>query len=675
MKFLSIELEGIRAYDHKVVVDLSGTSDDKNIILIWGRNGRGKTSFLDSLKLLFTGIRDPRSREVGFPPKVLSEPLFITGDGSQWEGLINRRTKRRGLLAGSGATARVAAVWDSDGQTIRAERTWTTDGVTSQEFLVVYDGETRLTGETADERLDEFLPKEFVNFFFFDGEDIKSLAEQSERKPIDFDRLLRISFVSELSTELERVAVERERRNLKEDALKDLADSEAALVRARRGKEGAEQQLVQIEEQLVADLAELRRLQARREALGSGASEAVRASLDASRTRTRDELIDATARIAERVPALAPVLANAGLIEQSVAALDLRLQAAGAAEAVFVRRVKGRLPAWLADVEGLDGPLASAVAAVIDSELDRLIVSDLPAGPLSAIDLARAERLRSELTGWLSAAGDLRSAQGANLAEVHKLQTALDEIEDALRRIEVGSESNLEEYKRVVSAIGVIEERTSELNQTKGVQAQRLKDAVAEITMRTALLKTLESSQLQATRNSQEVRAIRRIITTLNELRDAFREATREEIQTLINDKLGLLIFDHPLVQSVELDDDYTMSYRDATNQRIGRSSLSSGLKQLTATALLWAMKDAAGHDIPVVVDTPLGRIDRENQDMLLTNYYPLLSHQVIVLPTNSEIDERKLGMLLPHVASQFIIHNEDGDRADIRPGQVWDIR
>jgi DNA sulfur modification protein DndD len=98
---------------------------------------------------------------------------------------------------------------------------------------------------------------------------------------------------------------------------------------------------------------------------------------------------------------------------------------------------------------------------------------------------------------------------------------------------------------------------------------------------------------------------------------------------------------------------------------------LSAGLKQLAATALLWAMKEVPGHEMPVVIDTPLGRIDRENQENMLLNYYPHLSHQVIILPTNAEIDHRKRNLIINHVAQEYVISNETGDAAHIRPGSL----
>lgn len=122
MKFLSIEIKHVFAYDNKAIIDLSGTSEDQNIVLIWGRNGAGKTSFLRALKLLFTGIDDATSRIVGFPPKPLPPLQFVKGDGAGWSGLINQRARRRAEREGVSVVAGVKATWESDGLTVTAER-------------------------------------------------------------------------------------------------------------------------------------------------------------------------------------------------------------------------------------------------------------------------------------------------------------------------------------------------------------------------------------------------------------------------------------------------------------------------------------------------------------------------------------------------------------------------
>ena len=164
-----------------------------------------------------------------------------------------------------------------------------------------------------------------------------------------------------------------------------------------------------------------------------------------------------------------------------------------------------------------------------------------------------------------------------------------------------------------------------------------------------------------------DLRFCRTVVRALNEVTEALRREMRGNIEKLINDRIRLLLTDHPLIDKITLDESYTMFFLDGAGRHIGRSSLSSGMKQLAATALLWAMKDSAGYDMPVVIDTPLARIDRSNQTNLLCNYYPKLSHQVIVLPTDAEIDRTKLEMLRPNIWKEFKLRNQDtGESAEI---------
>ena len=58
MIFDRIIIENLFSYYGKQVFDLTGSTSDKNIALIFGRNGHGKTNFLNSLKLLFCGSED-----------------------------------------------------------------------------------------------------------------------------------------------------------------------------------------------------------------------------------------------------------------------------------------------------------------------------------------------------------------------------------------------------------------------------------------------------------------------------------------------------------------------------------------------------------------------------------------------------------------------------------------
>ena len=306
MKFLSIELENIFAYDKPQAVPLEATSAQRNLVLIWGRNGYGKTSFINAVKLLFTGATEGKFRRVGFPLRELSFHEFVLGQTNHWLGVINRAARQRDL---DEVVARIGARIEHDGREIQVERRWFIQGGVPHEELEVNDG-GRLLREAAEERLETLLPREFAQFFFFDGEDIKAMAESIEAKQVDFDRLLRLTYLTEAANELEKVANSREKQGLSGPILDQLGSVESALAKAMRAKQQTETDIDTAQDKLVDENERLRRLQTRRENLSSGASASQREALEARRKALSDRLIEVHAEIADTVPASAPVLAQ-----------------------------------------------------------------------------------------------------------------------------------------------------------------------------------------------------------------------------------------------------------------------------------------------------------------------------------------------------------------------------
>lgn len=673
MRFVSIQLENIFGYEDEVTVSFEAPTEQRNVTLIWGRNGMGKTGFLSAVKLLFTGIENAEHRSVGFPAKRLPPRQFILGDRDGWSGVVNRRAARIAADAGRPVISRVKAVWVSGGETITAERQWTAENGSFEETLVIYDGRSRLTQAAAEDRLQEFLPRDFVGFFFFDGEEIKRLAESAERKNIDFDRVLRTTFVAEVAQELGQAMADRRRSGLTKDVLAELDEAETALVRARNAQMVATARIVQTQDQLANDQLELRRHGTIRDNLRSGASEEQRAALEQRLAEARTARKGILDDIAEKLPMTAPLVANLGLVEAALLSVRSRIEAGGGAEAAVVRNVQNALAGWLADSPlQLSAEQVNILVNDLKARLEAVVADTQSAGTFSEVDLGRAERLRAVLENWAAAGSDRLERRVAEVATAHRLHCEIEDLGESLMQIEVGSQANLEAYRNALEQITVIEARVASLNQDLGQATKTRNDARAAEIALTAEIAKLTEQQDSAARHQADERYYNAVIRTFNELREDLRRALRGRIENRINERYAEIVIDHPLVASITLDDSYTMYYHDEEGRPIGRASLSSGLKQLAATALLWAMKDIAGRDIPVIIDTPLGRIDRANQNNLLQFYFPHLGSQVIMLPTDAEVDEAKLRLLEPHVREHFKIDNsETGESAIIRSGQL----
>jgi len=81
---------------------------------------------------------------------------------------------------------------------------------------------------------------------------------------------------------------------------------------------------------------------------------------------------------------------------------------------------------------------------------------------------------------------------------------------------------------------------------------------------------------------------------------------------------------------------------------------------------MLWALKDEADRPLPVIVDTPLGRIDRANRQLLMSEYFPRAGDPLVLLPTDTEFGPEAFEALSGHICRRYRIENTGGDSAVI---------
>jgi DNA sulfur modification protein DndD len=105
----------------------------------------------------------------------------------------------------------------------------------------------------------------------------------------------------------------------------------------------------------------------------------------------------------------------------------------------------------------------------------------------------------------------------------------------------------------------------------------------------------------------------------------------------------------------------------------INRKSLSAGEKQIYAIAMLDALGKVSGKKLPVVVDTPLGRLDSKHRDKLMEHYFPEASEQVIILSTDTEVDQGFFETLKDDIAHSYqITFDSQTQSSSITDGYFW---
>ena len=103
--------------------------------------------------------------------------------------------------------------------------------------------------------------------------------------------------------------------------------------------------------------------------------------------------------------------------------------------------------------------------------------------------------------------------------------------------------------------------------------------------------------------------------------------------------------------------------YLDSDDKEVSKASLSAGEKQLMVIAILWALAICSKKKLPVIIDTPLSRLDSMHRTSLVKTYFPNASEQTIILSTDSEIDRNYYDMMKESVGDEFTLSYDEGKK------------
>ena len=129
------------------------------------------------------------------------------------------------------------------------------------------------------------------------------------------------------------------------------------------------------------------------------------------------------------------------------------------------------------------------------------------------------------------------------------------------------------------------------------------------------------------------------------------------------------------LIKDIIIDDKtYEVRISNRNGHEIRKSGLSAGEKELFAVSLLWGLAQTSQLKLPIVIDTPLSRLDSTHRDNIVNNYFPNAGEQVIVLSTDTEIDKdyyRTLKNRLSGAGS--LVFDQQRELTTFQEGYFWE--
>lgn len=673
MQLQRLILENFGQYRGRTEIDLTPRTKYRKtrpVILVGGQNGAGKTTILDAIRLCLYGplaLGDRVSQE--------DYQQYLRKSVHRGEGaLIALQTAAVGLEFEYGFRGELHG--------FSVERSWdcSGSGVTT-ELSVLRDGKPldELEREHADEFLRDLIPPGVSSLFFFDGEKIQEMAEsadddanlaESVRSLLGLDLVHRLhedlsiytgrlkdsDAANPLKKELKKI--EREIKKFKTERLNVVRGADQSEARV----DHLRQKIAKTESRLSKEgggfASERENLKAEQAQLSNTISEI--------QGRIRDfcaELFPFTfvpklcEQVREQIDAEKRLLdwqAHSEILSSRIDEMKSGIEKTLFADASELKISKKAQKALEKRISGLFEQLADKPAEMPDVELVHRLSEDDRTTILGGID-----RVLSDVPGQVSALE----------LELEKATRRLQDVKKALAK--VPSDDVIEPFVKKLNELHR-ELGSAQAERNRSDEALRSIDHKIADAERQKSKKVDQLADLEKGFNRRNM--VRRVQTVLDEYSAAMTKAKIAELGNAVTDCFTLLWRKGDVLKRIEIDPaTCNVMLFDRNDNPVPKDRLSAGEKQIYAISVLWALAKVSGRVLPMVIDTPLARLDSRHRQHLVSRYFPNVSHQVIILSTDTEIDEDYFRELDPSISHAYHLEFDDVElRTSVEEGYFW---
>jgi DNA sulfur modification protein DndD len=637
----SLLIENLGPFRERQTLDLS-ISDNRPVILIKALNGSGKTTLLTALQIGLYGYKaNPVGRRAEYEQMLL---------GLQRKDAIGNAVVEIGVIVEIGGTRRQLVV--------RREWLRKTDGLL-EELTVFESGSKSLHfSATWEEFIGSILPSELVHLFLFDGEKIEALANP-ERLPDLLKRatevFLGIGGIESLGNDLKAL----ERRT----ALKN-KNTSAEFETERANLHAWEVQAKELEEKI--------HVLTQEQAAAQNAADQAQTALDKYTAEAQRSGVSAYEQAAAIRNAVAAGKEHA---ESARASLAEAISDPVLPIAWLSKRWSQYHDIWEQDQHARHAKLLTQEFKKRDQRVMATLTALAPKTTVDAVRQALADDLRAYNTARRATGAALQDAPPKDierhlheskarlrheLDNLQKTQAALDLAEQHIGQIPAEEQISgilhaLQERTKVVASAETrlaaiarqIEEAQSQLNHARmkfNAAQERLGAEFRDLSMEA---KSMEAS----------ARARRTLIV----FKERLLASKAQWLSEVITTEFRNLLRKRNLIARVLVDPvTYKVSIENGKHQELPMDRLSAGERQLLAISVLSALIKERKGRFPVVVDTPLARLDQQHRSALIKRFFATVSHQVVILSTDQEVEGVAYETLKPFTNAEYTLDYDD---------------
>ena len=663
MKFRKLTIENYKSFQFPTEIHFPYSEKGESVFLIGGMNGAGKTSIMEAINYCLYGAK--------------TDEIYRC---------INRKEKARG----NASVSFELVIEMDDLSELVVKRSWSA-GVTddpkpkdlNERLVVIRDGKRVLVQNKQmwQDFIRATIPPSITQFFFFDGEKIQEIAadEHSEvRLKSSLEAALGIEYINQLSNDILYIKQE-ERKGFVEISDEDLDFKESELKRekGKLNRKTKERDDVQAE----LENFKIQYNDAKRRFQATFHTEPETRDVARQNEKKRLQISNRLVQVENEIKLLCEKFLPFSIAGKLFAGISKQIEAERESlQSEAIKENAAELARKIVRVVEEPEPIyQETLSAEKMAELEQRIFRLLKEGN-NLSDIPKMLNLSDR-----DAARVLHQMESLETSDVFLIQPLLEEkreLESQLRQIEAALDVGIatESEKELFDQLQNEMESCSNQIGRKTEQLRILEEDILDIEKRVHEIE-IEIEKLYEKHNiskekSEFINECDAIAGVLSQFVVRLRKNKVHLLQEKTFEMYKLLSSKSSLIKDITIDDkSYEVKITDKNGHVIKKSGLSAGEKEIFAISLLWGLAQTSQIKLPIVIDTPLSRLDSTHRDNIVNNYFPNAGEQVIILSTDTEIDKEYYCSLKHHLTGALRLEfNQQQELTTIKPGYFWEV-
>lgn len=636
MRLNKIYINNYGIYNGQYEYDFSVT-EGKNVILVSGRNGSGKTTLLNTVKLSIYG------------PKLFGSS---TTQNKQYlsyiENNLNAFARHEGHTDYS-VGIDFYMFYEESLKLIHITRSWNIFSSTLKEStLLSIDGQAVCDNDIPNilDYIHRHVPKALFDLFFFDGEKINDMfmlkSDLSDMLNHVYNLNLFLNLQKDLKAYRTQVSVKKELNEYQQrqtDIESRLGQIDDLITEHTTAIKNFSQTLEDLEDKLANSKESFRLLG------GLNNTEQLKLkSIIADLERQKSEVESKYKELQELLPfiMLHPQLSS--IVEQVHSENQSK-------DFVTFNRCfnSSELVSLLNSSFGKD--LATQITNTINhftsKQLDHSVVYDFT---------TKEEHQLEELWDLIE------DYSYKNFEEcVDRLADFNEQIRTANKKLE---ESANEDLKEQMTEIATLSNQVGSVNQDIENHRSQINTLINEKTSLNDELHKLTNELKNIHKEENLGNVIDKIENVISLYCNQIKKLKQNEFEHIVADMFNQLIRKDDFIKDIKVDPETgEIQLFNVLGLHLPKENLSAGEKQIYILSILFGIVSMSHNKVPLVFDTLLGRLDHAHKTHIINSFIKNCGEQVIILATDTEIDQEYLTLLDPIINNYYKIDYDSEKR------------